>query len=173
MRNTLGGSSAYHPDGVIDVGIIVVSIFKNPLREGAVKFLRDVLLRRRRAAIPVTAILGAFHIATRYLKSPTMGVREALLKMLETRSPAFHPHVSLDDAIDAIEYATYYGVKSWDGYMAKLAKSVGNSIVYTLDEELRKVGGLVVVNPFSRASSRSTMNTSKLGCGGTHEKSEG
>jgi hypothetical protein len=89
MRNTLGGSSAYHPDGVIDVGIIVVSIFKNPLREEAVKFLRDVLLRRRRAAIPVTAILGAFHIATRYLKLPTMGVREALLKMLETRSPAF------------------------------------------------------------------------------------
>jgi predicted nucleic acid-binding protein len=39
-------------------------------------------------------------------------------------------------------------VESWDGYIVKLARSIGNSIVYTLDEELRKIKDIIVVNPF-------------------------
>jgi len=141
-------SSVYYPDGVIDAGIVVVSLFKNPLQEKAVEFLLDVLLQRKRATIPVTAVLGAFHVATRYLKLPVVEVKKALVEMLETKSPAFYPYVFLEDAIDAIEYATYYRVESWDGYLVKLAKSIGDNILYTLDEELRKVKDIVVVNPF-------------------------
>ena len=89
------GSSAYHPEGVVDVSIIVVSLFRNPLEEEAVKFLRDVLSRRTKAAIPVTSVLGAFHVATRYLKLPLASVEEKLVKMLETKSPAFYSRVSL------------------------------------------------------------------------------
>jgi len=143
-----GGSSAYYPEGVVDVGVLVVSLFKNPLQEAAVNFLADVLLQRRRAAIPVTAVLGAFHVATRYLKLPALEVKRALGGMLETASPAFYPYVPPEYALDAIEYAAYYRLESWDGYLVKLAKSVGNSIIYTLDEELKKVEGVVVVNPF-------------------------
>jgi predicted nucleic acid-binding protein len=143
-----GGSSAYYPEGVVDVGVLVVSLFKNPLQEAAVNFLADVLLQRRRAAIPVTAVLGAFHVATRYLKLPALEVKRALGGMLETESPAFYPYVSPEDALDALEYAAYYRLESWDGYLVKLAKSVGNGIIYTLDEELRKVEGVTVVNPF-------------------------
>jgi predicted nucleic acid-binding protein len=143
-------SSAYYPEGVVDVGILVVSLFKNPLQEAALNFLADVLLQRRRAAIPVTAVLGAFHVATRYLRLPPVEVRKVLGEMLETGSPAFYPYVRPDDALDALEYAAYYRVESWDGYLVKLAKSIGNSIVYTLDEELRRVEGLIVVNPFPK-----------------------
>jgi predicted nucleic acid-binding protein len=49
---------------------------------------------------------------------------------------------------DAIKYARNYKIKSWDGYIIKLAKSIGNNIVYTLDEELSKVKDVVVINPF-------------------------
>jgi len=144
----LGENSAYHPDGVVDVGILVVTLFKNPLRDRAVKFLSDVLSWKKRAAIPVTAVLGAFHVTTRYLKLPAMDVMKVLIKMLETMSPAFYPHIFLEDAIDAIKYARDYKIKSWDGYIIKLAKSIGNNIVYTLDEELSKVKDVVVINPF-------------------------
>ena len=141
-------SSVYYPEGVIDVGIVVVSLFKNPLRKRAVDLLSDVLLQRKRAAIPVTAVLGSFHVATRYLKLPAVEVKKALVKMLETRSSAFYPYVLPEDATDAIDYAAYYRVESWDGYIVKLARSIGNSIVYTLDEELRKIKDIIVVNPF-------------------------
>lgn len=143
-------SSGYHPDGIVDVSIIVVSLFRNPLEEEAVKFLTDVLLRKRRAAIPITAVLGAFHIATRYLKLPMVSVKEKLVKMLETESPAFYPHVSLRDAINAIEYAVLYEIHSWDGHTIELAKNIGNNIVYTLDRELERVKDIVVVNPFPK-----------------------
>ena len=84
-----------------------------------VKFLSDVLSRKKRAAIPVTAVLGAFHVTTRYLKLPATDVMKILIKMLETMSPAFYPHIFLENAI---EYATCYRIKSWDEYIIKLAK---------------------------------------------------
>jgi predicted nucleic acid-binding protein len=141
-------NSGYYPEGVIDVGIIVVSLFKNPLQERAVEFLSDVLIQRRRISIPVSAVLGAFHIATRYLRLPMVEVKKALVKMLETRSQAFYPYINLEEAIDAIDYATYYRIESWDGYLVKLARSIGNNIVYTLDKELEKVKDIAVINPF-------------------------
>ena len=142
------GSSAYCPEGVVDVSIIVVSLFRNPLEEEAVKFLRDVLSRRTKAAIPVTSVLGAFHVATRYLKLPVASVEEKLVKMLETKLPAFYSRVSLEEAISAIKYATLFGVESWDGYIIELARSLGNHIVYTSDRELERIKDIVVVNPF-------------------------
>ena len=72
------------------------------------------------------------------------------MKMLEIKSPAFYPYVYPEDAVDAMEYATYYRIGSWDGYLVKLARSIGNSTIYTLDEELRKIKDIVVVNPFPR-----------------------
>lgn len=107
-----------------------------------------MLLQGKRVAIPVAAVLGAFHIATRYLRLPMVEVKRILVKMLETRSRAFYPHVGVEEAIDAIDYAAYYGIESWDGYLVKLAKAIGNRIIYTLDRELEKVKGIVVVNPF-------------------------
>jgi predicted nucleic acid-binding protein len=75
-------------------------------------------------------------------------VKKALVKMLETRSQAFYPYINLEEAIDAIDYATYYRIESWDGYLVKLARSIGNNIVYTLDKELEKVKDIAVINPF-------------------------
>ena len=145
----LEGSSAY-PEGIVDVGIVVVALFDDPLKAEAVRFLADVLRFRRRIAIPVTAVIGAYHVATRYLKLPQVEVKRVLTGMLSTKSPAPYPHVSPDVAVQALEYATYYNVESWDGYIIELAKRLGNSIIYTLDEELGKVGGVVVVTPFPR-----------------------
>lgn len=101
-------SSVYYPEGVVDVGIIVVSLFENPLQKKALEFLSDVLLQKKRVAIPVTTVLGAFHVATRYLRLPMVETRKILVKMLETRSRAFYPHVSVEEAIGALDYATYY-----------------------------------------------------------------
>jgi len=84
-------------------------------------------------------------VTTRYLKLPAMDMMKVLIKMLETMSPAFYPHIFLEDAI---KYARDYKIKSWDEYIIKLAKSIGNNIVYTLDEELSKVKDVVVINPF-------------------------
>lgn len=53
-----------------------------------------------------------------------------------------------EEAKDALDLAAYYRVESWDGYLVKLAKSIGNGIVYTLDEQLRSVRDITVVNPF-------------------------
>ena len=128
---TPGESSAY-PDGVVDVGILVPTCFENPLKEHSTTFIADVLTGKKRAAIPVTAIIGAYHVATRYLRAPRMTVKKVLGGILRTGSPAL------------------YLIESWDGYLASLARSLRSTVVFSLDEELHKVKEITLVNPFPR-----------------------
>jgi predicted nucleic acid-binding protein len=147
--STPGENSAY-PDGVVDVGIIVSTCFENPLKEHSAAFLADVLIQRKKAAIPVTAIIGAYHIATRYLRVPRMTVKKTLGGILRTGSPALYGHVSPQMAQDALDYASTYLIESWDGYLISLARSLRSTVVFSLDEELRKVREITLVNPFPR-----------------------
>ncbi len=140
--------SLAYPEGVVDVGIIVTACFNNPLKEHSITFLRNILLQRKKAAIPVTSIIGAYHIATRYLRISRLAVKKILGELLATRSPALYPQVAIELALDALDYATYYNIESWDGYLIALAKSIGNSIVYSLDRELAKIKEITVINPF-------------------------
>ncbi|MEM1913655.1 MAG: hypothetical protein QW067_10990 [Thermofilaceae archaeon] len=80
------GESSVYPDGVLDVSVVVVACFDNPLRTHAVRFLSEVLTQRRRAVLPVSAVIGAYHIATRYLRVERLAVKRLLEKLLETRS---------------------------------------------------------------------------------------
>jgi len=139
-----------YQEGVLDVGIIVIALFDNPLKIEAIKFLADILRFRRKIAIPVTTVIGAYHVATRYLKLPRLEVKRILAEMFSIRSPAFYPHVAPDLALQALEYATYYNIESWDGYLVELAKRLGNSIIYTLDEELSSIKDVIVINPFPK-----------------------
>ena len=142
-----GRSSAY-PEGVVDVSIIVPTCFENPLKEESISFLSDVLLQKRKTAIPVTALIGAYHIATRYLHIPRLAVKKVIQGILTSKSPALYPHVTAEIAADALDYATTYNIESWDGYLISLTRGLGSIIIYTLDMELSKIKEITVVNPF-------------------------
>lgn len=135
-------------DGIVDVSILVVSHFDNPLRKAAMDFLRDVLLMRRRTALPLSSFLGGYHILTRYIRVNRHIAAKALRETLNSRSPAFYEDLKIEDAIDSIEYAEAFNIESWDGYMVTLALKVGSKTIYTLDKELEKVKGLKVILPF-------------------------
>ena len=145
--NTLEGNWA-SAEAVLDVSIIIPLCFNNPLRTQAVDFTSDVLDQRRRAIIPVTTIIGAYHIATRYLKTSKLIVKSILDGLLRTRSPALYPHVTTQLATDALEYATAYNIESWDGYLAALARNLGTTTIYTLDKEMSKIKEITTANPF-------------------------
>jgi predicted nucleic acid-binding protein len=134
-------------EGVIDVSILIPTTFNNPLREEAVEFVAEILSGRR-LIIPVPTLIGAYHIATRYLRVPCLTVKKILEGILRTRSPALYPHLTVDLALDSLDYAAHYGIESWDGFLIALSRSLGTRIIYTLDEELRKVKEVSVVNPF-------------------------
>lgn len=135
-------------EGVMDTSIIVLTCFQNPLKKFAIEFIENVLMFKRRIIIPITAILGAYHIATRYLKVPRLDVKKILVEMLQTRSPALYPYISIDVAIDSLDLASTYNVESWDGYLISLAKTLGAKIIFTLDKELGKIAGVRIEIPF-------------------------
>jgi len=137
-------------EGVVDVGVIVPLCFDNPLREDALDFVSDILSQKRRAVIPITSVVGAYHIATRYLKVPKVTVKKILEGLLRTRSPALYPQVTVELALDALDYATVYTIESWDGYLISLARSLNALFVFSLDEELNKIREVTVVNPFPK-----------------------
>jgi len=143
------GSSAY-PEGVLDVSILIPACFENPLKKHSISFISEVLTRKRRAAIPVSAILGAYHIATRYLRVPKVAVKKVLDGILRSGSPALYPHVTPQMASDGLDYAAAYDIESWDGYLISLARGLGTNVVYSLDQELSKVKEIIVANPFPK-----------------------
>jgi predicted nucleic acid-binding protein len=94
--------------------------------------------------------VGAYHIATRYLRISKLPLKKILGGLLSSRSPALYPHVSPELVIDALDYSTVYSVESWDGYLIALARSLGIRIIYSLDEELSKIKDIAVINPFPK-----------------------
>lgn len=84
-----------------------------------------------------SSIMGAYHIATRYLKLSKISVKKILEGLLGYKIPSANPRITPELAIDAIEYATCYNIESWDGYLISLARSLGTTILYSLDKQLK------------------------------------
>jgi len=135
-------------EGIVDTGVIVIGHFENPARAGAFEFLQNVLVWKKRCLIPVSTIIGAYHIMTEYLGVDRLPACKALSKTLETRSPAFYRDVDVDSAREALTYALAYEIESWDGYLIHLAKTNRAPIIYSVDQELtRRAREVMIVNP--------------------------
>ena len=152
-------------EGVLDVGIVVPSCFENPLKEESVAFLEEVLLMKRKALLPTSAVLGAYHIVTSYLGVGRMSARSVLSELLRTQSEVLYPSIGPDLASAALDYALAYGVESWDGYLIALARKFGAKVLFSMDEELgeslklQKEADLPsVVNPFTARKVREYHN---------------
>jgi predicted nucleic acid-binding protein len=140
--------SLAYPEGVLDVSILVPACFENPLKEHSITFLSEIMLQKKRAVLPTPAVMGAYHIATRYLRVPKIAVKKVMEGILRSGSPALYPHITPEIAADGLDYATAYDIESWDGYLISLTRSLGSTIIYSLDKELSKVKEITVVNPF-------------------------
>ena len=143
------GRNSVYSDGVIDVSIIVPACFDNPLKGASIEFLSEVLRGKRNTAIPLSAIVGAYHITTRYLKASRIAVRRVLDGLLSTKSNALYGDLSINDVSDALDYSTVYNIESWDGVLIALCRSHGSRIIYTLDKTIGKVSEIEAVNPFT------------------------
>ena len=148
-------------EGIVDVGILVPSCFDNPLREESVNFLNDALLLQRKVLLPVTAVIGAYHIATNYLKVSRVSAKSVFSDLLKTRSEALYTELMPDIAAAALDYTATYNIESWDGYLMAVARRFGAKIVFSMDEELgetiksrKEVGLPAVVNPFTTSKVR-------------------
>jgi predicted nucleic acid-binding protein len=136
--------------GVVDVGIVLVSLFNNPLRNDAIGFIGEVLSRRNLAAIPTSIFLGAYHIATRYLHCPKDLIAREIKETLSIPSPAFVEDVSIETVKEAVDIAMAHDIESWDGYLVSLARDFKAPVIYSLDEGFRKIPDISLVVPFSR-----------------------
>lgn len=148
-------------EGIVDVSVLVPSCFDNPLKEYSIAFLQDALLSRRRVLLPVSAVIGAYHITTRYLGVPRVLVKSTLSDLLETKSEALYGDISAEHASSALEYATAFNVESWDGYLISLAVRFDAKVIFSLDEVLgdhlkaqKDPGVPAVANPFPSSKVR-------------------
>ncbi len=135
--------------GVVDVSIVLVSLFENPLRESAIDFLGNILSGKISAAIPTSTFLGAYHIATRYLHCPRDLIAMEIKETLKLNSPAFFEDISAEAVVEAMDVAVAYNIESWDGYLVALARSLNSPVVYSLDEDFKKIPDISLVVPFS------------------------
>lgn len=142
-------------EGIVDVGILVPTCFDNPLRKESIDFLNDALISKRNILLPVSAVIGAYHIATNYLKVSRVIAKTVFSELLRTGSDSLYSEVSPDLASSALDYAVAYDIESWDGYLVAIARKFDAKVLFSMDEELgeslklRTESGLpVIVNPF-------------------------
>ena len=137
-------------EAVVDVGIIVVAHFKNPLEEDALRLLKRILAFEVRALIPVSAFLGASVIMTKYLKLPLKDVNDKLVLTLSVNSPAYYEDLKKEDVIRALDLSSYFRVESWDAYLLALAEKLDVHVIFSIDETLKRRvrEKFLVVNPF-------------------------
>ena len=138
-----------YSEGVIDVSIIVPACFDNPLKEASIEFLSEVLTGKRNAAIPLSAIVGAYHVSTRYLRASRIAVKRVLDGLLATKSSALYGDLSIKNVSEALDYSAVYNIESWDGVLIAICRNHGSRTVYTLDRELAKVTEIDAVIPFT------------------------
>ncbi|MCD6491052.1 MAG: type II toxin-antitoxin system VapC family toxin [Candidatus Korarchaeota archaeon] len=135
-------------DGIVDVGLLVLSHCENPAKVEAINFIEKVLTKDIHAVIPVTAFIGAYHIMTRYLKIHPEAAANELIETLSLRiRDVFYDAVSIDSAIEALFSAKEFKVEGWDGYLVSLAKTLGTDTIFTIDKRLTRVKGIKVVIP--------------------------
>ncbi|MBS7648064.1 PIN domain-containing protein [Candidatus Bathyarchaeota archaeon] len=138
-------------EAAVDVGIIVLAHFKNPARRYAAQILLEALTLKKRILIPINTYLGAYIIMTKYLKLRSNNVAKALLKTLSIESPAFYGNLPKSVAEKALASASTLNISSWDSYLIELAKELGISKIYTIDEELKKkIKDMEIENPIPR-----------------------
>ena len=141
------GSSQARIEGVVDVGIIVISHCENPAKEVALDFLEVVLTGEKKCVIPVTAFIGAYHILTRYLRVRREEAAKELIKTLSLETEAFYPYVFKELAIEAIATASDFNVEGWDGYLVSLARTLETNSIFTIDQRLSRVSNINVIIP--------------------------
>ncbi len=134
-------------DGIIDTGILVIAHFNNPLQEEMIELLGEVLSGKINALIPLSTVIGSYHILTSYLKVAKLEAKKALQKTLETRSDNFFPFMDITTVHESLDISAVYGVESWDGYLIGLANLFKTRNIYTIDKKLKKVPTINVILP--------------------------
>jgi len=134
-------------EGVVDVGLVVLSHCENPAKEAALDFIKAVLTWEKRCIIPVTAFIGAYHILTRYLRLRRDEAARELITTLLLESESFYPYVSAEAAVKAVAAASDFAIEGWDGYLLSLAETLGTSNIFTIDKRLARVRGVDVIIP--------------------------
>ena len=116
-------------DGIIDVGIIVIAHFSNPLQQKMVQFLRDIIQGKKNIVIPLTTFIGAYHILTRYLGISRYQAKSALISTLNLESSLFYPRIDTVITINTLDMSSVYNIESWDGYLFALANLFQTNLI--------------------------------------------
>ena len=145
------GRNLDYSEGVIDVSIIVPACFDNPLKDASIEFISEVLTGERKAAISLSAIVGAYHVSTRYLRASRIAVKRVLDGLLATKSSALYGDLSIKNVSEALDYSAVYNIESWDGVLIAICRHHGSRTIYTLDRTLTKVSEIDAVNPFTES----------------------
>ena len=98
--------------------------------------------------IPISAIIGAYHILINYLKIAPQDAKNALSNTLQFKKPIFIENLPLNLAKRALILAEKYLIGSWDGYIVSLMEEENLSVIYTLDlADFSKIEWINAVNP--------------------------
>lgn len=136
-------------EGIVDVGLVVVSHFSNPAKDEGLRFLRKVLNRKIKCVIPTSVFVGSYHIMTEYLGIPESKTANVLSTTLSLNSDAFFEDLRKEDIKSGFTHSASYNIEGWDGLLLGISDRLGTETIYSIDKKLAEKTEYNIVNPIS------------------------
>lgn len=146
----MGHEKSERYDATIDVGIIAIALIENPAQNDALSVLEDALRERIKVLIPLSVILGAYHVLVEVYRSDEKEVTNRLLNLLKARKIMWYETIKKDRVDPILEMASEKHVESWDAYLISIMEDFGIKTIYTTDlKDFSKFPQFDSINPIS------------------------
>lgn len=123
---------------LFDVGVIALAHADTPVRENALRYVRDAVAGDIDAIVPRTAVLGAQHVLRNHLGYSNAEASTLLQNFLSAKRIHWYEEVSESLVRDALSNAGDANVEGWDGYYAQIAIEEGVNTVVTIDDDFER-----------------------------------
>jgi predicted nucleic acid-binding protein len=129
---------------LLDVGVVALAHTETPVRERALRWVRDAVAGEIDAVVPYPAVFGAHTVLTTYYGHSNEDATRLLENFLDARRVHWYDRMPEEVVRDGLGRAARVNVDGWDGYYAAVALATGVETVVTLDDDFERVDGLAV-----------------------------
>lgn len=137
-------------DAILDVGILVIGLTKNPANKYCLKIIDDAVHGTIKVVIPYTVVLGAHLIMKRIYGIDSKKASDLLLNLMDSKRIIWWDKISKNIVETGLNYASEYNIDSWDGYLLAIMKQNGIDTVYTIDKDFENIRSITMINPIPK-----------------------
>ena len=135
---------------LFDVGVIALAHTAAPVRDAALRYVRDAIGGHIDAVVPYPALFGAHAVLTTYYGRSNAEASRLLGNFMDAKRIRWHDDMPQELVRGGFDRAEGANVGGWDGYYAQVTIEEGVNTVVTIDDDFERFDAFatdVVLSP--------------------------